>query len=77
MKSNKNVSIRNVRPDEVMIYEFVKNIYCQQDIPDEKLNILLGKLYWYLDKKLFNYIDTDREIIDIQTYIKLTYKSEK
>lgn len=76
-RKNENISISEVRLDEIMIYEFVKNIYCQEDIPDIELNNLLGNLYWYLDKKLFNYIDTDRDIIDIQAYIKLTYKSDK
>ena len=28
---------------------------------------------YYLDSKIFKYIDTDRDIIDIQTYVKLTY----
>jgi len=76
-RNNKNVSISEVRLDEIMIYEFTKNVYCQQDISDIELNELLGNLYWYLDKKLFNYIDTDRDIIDIQAYIKLTYEKEK
>lgn len=76
-KNNKNVSVSKVRFDEIMLYEFVKNIYCQGEIPDKKINDLLEKLYNYLDKKIFNYIDTDRDIIDIQAYVKLTYEREK
>lgn len=73
-KNNNNVSISKVRLDEIMLYELVKRIYCQGDIPDIEINNLLEKLYWYLDKKLFNYIDKDRDIIDVQAYIKLTYE---
>ena len=58
-RNNKNVSISEVRLDEIMIYEFTKNVYCQQDISDIELNELLGNLYWYLDKKLFNYITSE------------------
>ena len=76
-KVNKNISVSKVRFDEIMLYEFVKNIYCQREIPDKKINDLLEELYNYLDKKIFNYIDTDRDIIDIQAYVKLTYEREK
>ena len=31
-KISNNISINKVRLDEIMIYEFVKNIYCKGDI---------------------------------------------
>lgn len=52
-KVNKNVSVSKVRFDEIMLYEFVKNIYCQGEIPDKKINDLLEELYNYLDKKKY------------------------
>ena len=75
-KISNNISINKVRFDEIMIYEFVKDIYCKGDIEDKKVNELLKKLYDYLDSKIFKYIDTDRDIIDIQTYVKLTYENK-
>lgn len=75
-KISNNISINKVRFDEIRIYEFVKNIYCKGDIEDKKVNELLKKLYDYLDSKIFKYIDTDRDIIDIQTYVKLTYENK-
>ena len=75
-KISNNISINKGRFDEIMIYEFVKNIYCKGDIEDKQVNELLKKLYDYLDSKIFKYIDTDRDIIDIQTYVKLTYENK-
>ena len=75
-KISNNISINKVRFDEIMIYEFVKNIYCKGDIEYKKVKELLKKLYDYLDSKIFKYIDTDRDIIDIQTYVKLTYENK-
>ena len=54
--------------------QFDSKIYLE--VEDKKVNELLKKLYDYLDSKIFKYIDTDRDIIDIQTYVKLTYENK-
>ena len=49
-KISNNISINKVRFDEIMIYEFVKNIYCKGDIEDKKVNELLKNymIIWIL-----------------------------
>ena len=73
----KNVSMKEVDMQEIITYGIIKNLYLEADIEDKETKNLLQQLYYHLDKKIYPYIDTDRDITDIKAYVKLIYKKEE
>lgn len=76
-KEFKNVSIHEVNMQEMIAYGIIKDLYLEADIEDEETKGLLKQLYYHLDKKIYPYIDTDRDINDVKVYVKLIYEKEK